>query len=150
MRLKRARRIAIAILAILGAVALMAAFFAFELGLGAERKMGGSRVALAYLGGFSLLLAVLLAVSGQIATLFRMIGRQPVMQRIRRAAAWCGQRLSRINHFFEYLEKSRLAIWLENRPAAWAALGSGLVIFVSLWYITSGTLDYLDVLFALF
>ena len=142
MRLKRVRNIAVAILVVSGIAAVVAAFFAYELGLDNERDMGVARVALAYLGGFSLLLAALIAASGQIAALWRKVCRHPVFQMIERVFNWCGQPLIRLNFLVERLEKTRLAIWLEKRPAGWAALGAGLVIFVSWWYITSGTITF--------
>ena len=140
MRLKRVRKIAVAVLSVFGVVALVAAFFAFELGLGHDREMGWARVALATVGGFALFLAAIIAFSGQIASLWTQACRQPFFQIIGRGAAWCSQPLIRVNLFCERLEKTRLVVWLEERPAAWAVLGAGLVMFVSLWYITSGTL----------
>ncbi len=139
MRLKRVRKIAVAVLSIFGAAALVAAFFAFELGFGHNREMGWARVALACVGGVSVFLAGLIAFAGQITALWGKIYLHPFMQRIGRGAVWCGRPLIRVNLFIERLEKTRLATWLEKRPAVWAALGAGLVTFVSLWYITSGT-----------
>ena len=139
MRLKRVRIIAVAVLSIFGAGALVVAFFAFELGLGHNREMGWARVALATVGGLALFLAGLMAFSGQITALWDKVYRQPFIQMIGRGVVWCGQALNQVNFLLERFEKTHLATWLEKRPAAWAALGAGLVTFVSLWYITSGT-----------
>jgi hypothetical protein len=138
MRLKRAKWISIGILLLLGTAGLAVAFFAVELGLDQDRKLGGQRLALAYLGGTCLALAAILFLSPWLARLGRsaLAGLSAAARRL----PWPGRALDRVDALFERIECSSLWSFGHRHAAWWAGLGALGVALVTWWYLTSGTL----------
>lgn len=115
MRFRWVRWIVVTLLACLGAGMLVVAFLAYQLRLDNNVVMGRGRTVLAIVGGLCLLLAVAFA-------LLRLSPSQ-------------GSTTSKGNR----LSPPRSA-WLEGYPAVWGTAGALVVFFISLWFITAGTL----------
>jgi hypothetical protein len=136
MRLRKAKIISAILFICLGTAALAVAFFAFQLGLDNNAVMGSKRKLLVFTG-------VLLILLPALALFFTKLDQR-----------W--RIFARLDHFWVELVRSKPAGWLaaaknrtqtwkiyrfqQRHPEIWAALAALLVIFIALWYITSGTL----------
>jgi hypothetical protein len=140
MRMRRAKRLAIVGLILLGVAGLIVALFAYQLGLDNNQHIGGRRILLAVLSIFSFLCAAGLSVSPVVTHLARRAGAWQGFRCLRRGAGWLERRFAWLNTLADWFANSLPGRILHRHPGWWALSGVGLVILVSGWYITSGTL----------
>ncbi len=140
MRMKRAKRLAIVGLILLGAAGLIVAVFAYQLGLDNNQQMGRRRVLLAVLSGISFVGAAGLSFSPVVTRLARRAGTWQGFRLVRHAAGWLERRFARLDALAARFASSLPGRILHRHPGWWALSGAGLVILISGWYITSGTL----------
>ncbi len=153
------KKLLIAALGIVGASFLVMAFFALQLGIGHERTWGPGRIIVAVLGGFLVLLALLIASwhfwaaqTGRIGAFLRVqfarLAELPPILRIRTAfksrsekwrLSWKGSALGRMG---SALAGSRPVQWMtgsqDRRAGLMTLLLGAVIIFIYLFYVSVG------------
>jgi hypothetical protein len=134
MRLRRAKTIAEIGFGILGIATIFIAIFAFQLHIDHNKIWGTKRFVIFFLGAAGFLFSAMLASSA----LFRRLSARPAIKKAIQGLNW-------IARPFRWLLSRDNNSALITRPvknghkSGWfAAIGAGIAILISLWFITSG------------
>jgi len=134
MRLIRAILVTEIGLAVFGLGMVFITIFAFELHIDHNQVLGPKRIALAIVGGVSLLSAICLAVSPLLHRLFRT----SIMRKVIRFVLWLAIPFRWFLHPDDKAQEEQEPIHFSRRSGWFATAGAGIVILISLWFITSG------------
>ncbi len=135
MRYKLFKIIATLFCELTGIACLFVAFFAFQLGLDNNITLGTMRKILASFGGFLVVLPLLVVLFNQI------ILRTPFFEALREKsnAKTRGVKPS-VSKKLQSTKVSGIRSFFNSKPVFWSFMGVMIVVLVSVWYMTNGTM----------